>query len=150
MYGKRSKNCNTLDELRYALTSPTDKQAAMLPPTEDTFKQHVMRALFQAMIRLQSHVAKPEVKDPLAYEWARGEEGALGHNLYEKQCAPLEVKDITHLYCNDKDFKVSGKSPCLLARLLCIESCACSSTDCPNSSTAQHGESDDEVSDNED
>ncbi|KAL8561134.1 hypothetical protein ACOMHN_033717 [Nucella lapillus] len=50
LYGKRSKNCNTLDELRYALASTTDKQAAMLPPTEDAFKQHVMRALFQAMI----------------------------------------------------------------------------------------------------
>ena len=32
----------------------------------------------------------------------------------------------------------------------CLVLRACSSTDCPNSFTAQHGESDDEVSDNED
>jgi len=150
LYGKRSKNCNTLDELRYALASTTDKQAAMLPPTEDAFKQHVMRALFQAMIWLQSHVAKPEVKDPVGHGWARGGDGSLEHKLYEKQCAPLEVRDITHLVCNDKYCKVSGKCPCLQAGLPCIESCACSSTDCPNSSTAQQGESDDEVIDNED
>ena len=121
LYGKRSKNCNTPDDLWYALASPTDKQAAMLPPTEDTLKQHVMRALSQAMIWFQSHVAKPEVKDPVAHGWARGGDGSLEHNLYEKQCAPLEVRDITHLYCNDKDCKVSGKYPCLLARLPCIE-----------------------------
>ena len=60
LYAKRRNNCNTLVELRYALASTTDKQAAMLPPTEDAFKQHVMRALFKAMIWLQSHVAKPE------------------------------------------------------------------------------------------
>ena len=78
--------------------------------------------------------------------------GSLEHKLFEKQCAPLEVRDITHLYCNDKDCKVSGKCPCLLAGLPCIESCACSSTDCSSnthSSTAQHGESGDEVCDND-
>ena len=89
-------------------------------------------------------------REAKSYGWARGEDGSLEHNLYQKQCAPLEVRDITHLYCNDKDCKVSGKYTCLLANLPCIESCACSSTVCPNSSTAQHSESDDEVSDNED
>ena len=104
------------------------------------------------MIWLQSHAAKPEVKNHLGHGWARGGDESLEHKLYEKQCAPLEVRDITHLYCNDKDCKVSGKCPCLLAGLPCIESCACSSTDCSsntNSSTARHGESDDEVSDND-
>lgn len=122
----------------------------MLPPTEDAFKQHVLRALFQARIWLQSHVAKPEVKDPVDHGWTRRGDGSLEHKLHEKQCAPLEVRDITHLVCNDKDCKVSGKCPCLLAGLPCIESCVCSSTDCSNNSTAQQGQSDDEDIDNED
>ena len=122
LYGKRSKNCNTLDELRYALASTTDKQTAMLPPIEDAFKQHVIRALFQAIIWLQSHVAKPEVKDPAGNGWTRGGDVSLEYKLYEKHWAPLEVRDITHLYCNDKDCKVSDKCPCLLAGLPCIES----------------------------
>ena len=92
----------------------------MLPPTEDAFKQHVMRALFQAMIWLQTHVAKPGVKDPVGHGWARGGYGALEHNLYEKQCAPLKVRVITHPYCNGKDCNVSGKCPCLLVALPCM------------------------------
>ena len=65
----------------------------------------------------------------------------------------LHLKSETSLISSamyDKDCKVLGKCPCLLTGLPCIESCACSSTDCPNSSTAQQGESDDEVIDNED
>ena len=92
----------------------------MLPPTQDAFKQHFMRALFQAMIWLQSHVAKPEIKDPVAHGWSIGGDGSLEYNLYEKQCAPLEFRDITHPYCNDKDCKRSGKCHCLLAGLTCM------------------------------
>jgi hypothetical protein len=103
LYGQRGKNCYTLDELRYSLASTTDKAAAMLPPTEDAFKQHVLRSLFQVTIWHQSHVAKPEVADPVGHGWTRGEDGTLQHKLYEKDCAPIQVRDITHLYCSDKE-----------------------------------------------
>ena len=36
LYGKRSMQCSTLDDLRHMqLATTTDKDAAMLPPTED-------------------------------------------------------------------------------------------------------------------
>jgi len=36
--GKKGKDANTLDELRYMLATATDKTAGMVPATEDSFK----------------------------------------------------------------------------------------------------------------
>ena len=48
LYGQKKREdgspCSTLDELRYTLASTTDLCAANLPPTEDAFQQHVLRA----------------------------------------------------------------------------------------------------------
>ena len=40
MYGNKGRKCKTLDEVRYALTTTTDKSATQLPPTEDASKEH--------------------------------------------------------------------------------------------------------------
>ena len=50
IYSPKSTTCASLDRLRYILASTTDKSAAQLPPTEDAFKQHVMRARYQTAI----------------------------------------------------------------------------------------------------
>ena len=50
LYGKKGQSCSTLDELRYILASTTDMSACALPPTEDAFRQHVLRAQCQAAI----------------------------------------------------------------------------------------------------
>ena len=38
MYGRKSKTCKTLDELRFLRATTSDKPAAQLPPTEDAFR----------------------------------------------------------------------------------------------------------------
>ena len=40
------------------------------------------------------------------------------------------MRDITHLFCRNKNCAVAGKCPCLLAGHSCIEICEC--TDCQN------------------
>jgi len=47
-----------------------------------------------------------------------------------KAPAPVEVRDLTHLYCTDKDCLNERKCSCLLAGLGCIDACSC--TDCEN------------------
>ena len=129
MYGKRAKECKTLDELRYFLATTSDKPATQLPPTEDAFWQHALRAHLQTLIWTQSHIAKPNIPDPDGHGWFRDSTG-LHQVLYTKESAPAEVRDITHLYCSDGNCSEGTKCVCVSAGLFCIDICKCVS--CPN------------------
>ena len=54
LYSKKKKEdghpCTNLYELRYTLVSTKDSLATNLPPTEDAFQQHVLRALYQTAV----------------------------------------------------------------------------------------------------
>ena len=50
--------------------------------------------------------------------------------MFTQAPAPVEVQDLTHLYCTDKDC-LSG------ARLECIDACSC--TDCENKNCKPEG-----------
>ena len=69
LYGKKAKTCSSLDQLRYLMASTTDKPASQLPPTEDAFKQHVLRARYQTSIWCQSHIANPSLASPVGNGW---------------------------------------------------------------------------------
>ena len=69
LYGKKKKEdghpCTNLYELRYTLVSTKDPLATNLPPTEDAFQQHVLRALYQTAVWRHSHLAKPHLWNPV-------------------------------------------------------------------------------------
>jgi len=132
--GKKGKDINTLDELRYVLATTTDKTAAMLPPTEDSFKQHVLRAKYQTRLWCQSHIASQEVVEPVGHGWSACD-GGIAPTMFVQAPAPIEVRDLTHLYCTDKDCQNARKCPCRLAGLECIDACSCS--DCKNQSNSE-------------
>ena len=46
LYTKKGRDVDTLHELRYIMSTTTGKSASMLLPTEDAFKQHVLRAKY--------------------------------------------------------------------------------------------------------
>ena len=56
LYGKKGTDMDTLDELRYIMATTTDKSASILPPMEDAFKKHVLRAKYQSRIWCNSHM----------------------------------------------------------------------------------------------
>ena len=49
-YGKKGRDVDTFDELRYTMVMTTAKSATTLPPTEDTFKEHVIHAKCHTLI----------------------------------------------------------------------------------------------------
>jgi hypothetical protein len=49
LYGIKARNYSSLNKI-YFLASTTDKPASHLTPTEDTFKQHVLTAMYQTNI----------------------------------------------------------------------------------------------------
>ncbi|KAG1698810.1 hypothetical protein GQR58_005641 [Nymphon striatum] len=134
MHGKQARKLgqsDTLDDLRFLWATTTDKPASMLPPTEGAFKQHVLRAKYQTAIWCSSDIAKPELLDPVGHGWERNTDNELQLTMYTKDSAPVEMRDITHLYCTDKNCTNPRKCPCALASLGCLDICSCKG-DCRN------------------
>jgi len=102
--GKKGNYVDTLDELRHVLATTTDKTARMLPPIEDTFEQHVLGAKYQTRLRCQSHIASQVVVDPVGH-------GRSACTMFIQAPAPIEVRDLTHLYCTDKVCQMLGNVP---------------------------------------
>ena len=131
LYGCKRRSCATLDELRYLLATTTDKPSRQLPPTEDAFKQHSLRACYQTMVWCKSHIAKPELVSPVGNGWSHGAEG-LRPTMFTQESVPADLRDITHLYCKDRECKFGTKCTCLMAGLRCIDICECEHEECQN------------------
>ena len=141
---KKTRQCSNLDKLRYILASTTDKPAAKLPPTEDAFIQHVKRARYQVAIWCQSHVAMPRLWNPNGNGWKLCANGSLEPVMFTKDVAPAHVRDLTHLYCTDKECQDARKCQCLQAGLTCTEFCSCRADGCKNCVTEDDSDSDHE------
>lgn len=128
LYG--SKSCRTLDQLRYVYACTSDKPASLFPPTDDAFKQHLKRANYQVAIWIHSHIAKPVLWSPDGNGWQL-RDNELEPVMFQKDAAPREVRDLTHLYCTDDDCTQS-RCHCFSAGLTCTEFCSCSADNCAN------------------
>jgi hypothetical protein len=101
----------------------TDKPASAFPPTEDAFKQHVLRFT----IWVHSDQAKPVLWSPAGNGW-KMDDAELQPVFYEKDAAPVEVRDPTHdMNCADAD---CNDAHCLHTSFQCTEYCACNGHDC--------------------
>lgn len=145
VYSNKRVPCATLDQLRYVLASTTDKAAAHLPPTEDAFKQHVLRARYQTSIWCNSHLPKPTLWNPVGNGWRLNESHHLEPVTYTGEAAPVEVRNLTHLYCTDTECTLQRKCHCVKMGLPCIEFCSCDISVCSNVSHMAQAESDDDI-----
>ena len=113
MYGKKGKGCKTLDDLRYKLSAQTDISANLLPPTEDSFHQHVLHCVYQTKVWCNSHVAKAQLPAPDGDGWHKAQDNSLELTLGLKEAAPASLRDITHLCCCDKECSVAANYQCV-------------------------------------
>ncbi|KAK3085631.1 hypothetical protein FSP39_006444 [Pinctada imbricata] len=108
---EKFKICHfNLNKLRVKLATTKDSALVRLPPCESSFKQHVLRASFQAKTWMKSHVAKPSHGSPLEYGWKKGHAG-LEPVLFTGMMSSDFLED---LICSCK-----GKS-------VCTNACICS------------------------
>ena len=64
----KSKRCHIdLNKLRVKLATVKDSTLVRLPPSEDTFKQHVLRSSYKTKICLNAHMLKPAVGSPFEH-----------------------------------------------------------------------------------
>ena len=146
LYSSKKTQCTSLDKLRYTLASTIDKSAAKLPPTDDTLLQQVKRARHQVSIWCQSHIPRPALWNPDGNGWKASENG-LVPVMYTKPIAPIQVRDLTHMYCTDSGCGENRKCQCLQSGLQCTEMCLCHCDDCQNCTIPSDSESDSDDSD---
>ena len=60
-----------------------------------------------------------EVIEPVGHGWEACDGGGITQTVFIQASAPVEVRDLTHLYCTDKDCLSARKCPCVLAGLAC-------------------------------
>ena len=124
LYGVKGRSCQSLNRLRYNYACKSDKSASLFPPTDDAFEQHIRRVNYQVAIWIHIDESKPDL-------WHPGGIGLQLRNnrlepvMFERDGAPKEVRDLTHLYCIDEDCSQARTCQCLNAKLTCTEFCSC-------------------------
>ena len=145
LYPKQKRLCKTLDELRFIVASNSDKPASQLPPTEDSFSQHVARARYQVAVWRNSHVPCPELWDPNGSGWEMSA-GILKPIMFSKDVAPKEVRNLTHLFCTDHGCGDRLRCQCIKMNLKCTDQCRCRGTECLNEhDDSVHSDNDDDL-----
>jgi hypothetical protein len=61
--------------LRVKLATSKDVSLSRIPPSEPSFKQHVLRSSLQATVWMTFPLAKPPVRSPLDFGWQNGNNG---------------------------------------------------------------------------
>ena len=131
LYGVKGRSCQSLNRLRYNYACKSDKSASLFPPTDDAFEQHLRRVNYQVAIWTHSHEAKPDLWNPDGNGWQL-RNNKLEPVMFERDAAPKEVRDLTHLYCIDEDCSQARTCQCLKAKLTCTELCSCNCDECSN------------------
>ena len=91
---KKGRDVDTLSEC--ATQWPWQQTATMLSSTEDAFKQHVLHAKFHTLIWCKGQIPNQELIEPVGRSWSACDDGPTMHI---QPSAPVEVRDLTHLYC---------------------------------------------------
>ena len=98
-----------------------------------------------------SHIANPNLDDPIGNGWKVGQSGSMEQVLYVKDPAPIEDRDITHLYCRDELYNSPQRCHCAASRLRCTEFCGCGGAQCGNEKEEViESDTDDEENDDDD
>ena len=107
LYGKKGRNYSSNNQLRANMYCRTVDLRA-LPPTDDAYKQHVLRALLQTATWVRADKAKPTLPNLYEFGWKKEKDGASPILMTE----PSAPKDIaSSAYCSCKGKCVRG-CPC--------------------------------------
>ena len=102
LYGVKGRSCQSLNRLCYNYACKSDTSASLFPTTDDAFEQHIRRVNYQVAIWIHSHETKPGIWNPDGNGWQL-RNNRLEPVMFERDAAPKEVRDLTHVYCIDED-----------------------------------------------
>ena len=119
LYGRQE--FTSLDVLRAHLWSSHEGDLRSLPPTEDAFRQHVLRALYQLALYKRAHLSEPLLPSPATF----GRKVVNGHLVPIMMLSSPKPESIKALSCKCKRSKCLKACPCSKASVPCVVSCLC-------------------------
>lgn len=120
MYGKRA--CSSLNQLRCERASKAGKQLKKLPPTENSFEQHLLRCCLQMMVWVNAGIGMHEEADYSKYGWYSTEYGLKPIMMTQPCAAPELLKDVV---CECPSSECSNACSCLDNNQPCTDDCNC-------------------------
>ena len=144
-------NVTDINELCYTLFLQPGKEK-MLPPTKDSFQQHILQANYTAFIWKQSLEAATAIPTPEGHVWTI-QNGKLAIVYMTNQPAPLQLRELIRCGCQTACTRATHS--CRKEELSCTDSCQCAmdSVDCNNPYSSRDDsstDSDDSIDDDED
>ena len=118
-----SVTVESLDQMRWKLFSKRKAEGAKLPPTQETLKQAIYRAHYQALIWQNDIVPNPDIPPPQNYGWRKDDRYVPISSVLP--AAPDAVVQLVRCSCR----KSKCPSPCSCRRnnLSCTNLCQCES-----------------------
>ena len=145
LYPTTKITLSSLDELRYLLFCQKRQRSEALPPTSDSFIQHLKRANYQVLVWRKSLVGNQDLPEPQCSGW-KEEDGVLCPILMTSNPAPESIIKLTT--CNCKKSLCRSTCSCANNGLCCTEACFCMAEpgSClyPHSNTYEDSDSEEE------
>ena len=69
LYEPKAHGQTNLRNLRLKFVQVKQQSLAKIPPSEPSFLQHVLRAIWQTQVWVSSHIAKPNIVSPIGRGW---------------------------------------------------------------------------------
>ena len=122
--------CKDLNLLRYKLFGQPGKEK-MLPATQDSFDQHLLRCNYQCCKWKLSLDFSAHIRSPVGHGWEIDSSGNLKVVLSTQPAAPISAVEFTR--CGCRTGCVSKKYSCSSNNLQCTNACKCEGEDmCQN------------------
>ena len=112
----------SLYQLRWKLFSSRQAEGETLPPTQESLKQAIYRAHFQALIWQNDIVPNPDIPSPENYGW-KIEDGIYVPVSCDLPAAPDAVVQLVK--CSCRKSMCSSSCSCRRNNLSCTEMCQC-------------------------
>ena len=146
LYPTTKKTLSSMDEMRYLLFCQDRQKSEALPPTSDSFIQHLKRANYQILVWRKSLIGKQDLPEPQCSVW-KEEDGVLCPILMTSDPTPESIIELTT--CNCKKSLRRSTCSCANTRLCYTEACFCMAEpgSCLNPHNTTYEDSDSEEED---
>lgn len=122
----RTSECVSLDTARMQMFTKKSKSLESLPPTSDSFLQHVKRAVYQA-VHCWGHCMEkqPHFPDPSEWGWTKDGESWVPQWMTLPEVSQ-SCSELIHCGCKKGCF---GRCKCVKSHLICSALCQCGGVD---------------------
>ncbi|XP_072050216.1 uncharacterized protein [Amphiura filiformis] len=146
LYGQH--DCDDVNTVRYTKFKMGKHREEAMPPNQDSLKQHIMRANYQAAVYKSALDQFPDIPSPHGRGWIVDGESIA---IHWTDLAPAPDSILEFVHCDCKKTKcIQGGCSCLEKGLPCTDLCKCVSCEnTPQECLTNDGDDNDEDDDSD-